>query len=145
METSTQTLNPFAVSYVPLAKRDVDDVDKERKTMLSREADVSDAYAAVDEIPEEMDSCVMEEEMDLAYLQMIFPGVSDQSLVDVYNVNMGDLESALDMLSDLESAFDQSDVETVSSSSSGECSSSVTGAGETSMASASSEVTVATS
>ncbi|KAL9247868.1 hypothetical protein vseg_021251 [Gypsophila vaccaria] len=144
METTAPTLNPFAVSYVPLAKRVVDDVVKECKT-VPREADVSDdAYAAVEdlklkahqgatEFSQEMDDSIImddDSEIDLAYLQMIFPGVSDQSVADVYNVNMGDLEAALDMLSDLETALDQADglnienaVEPVSAS--GECSSSV--------------------
>ncbi|XP_028802387.1 polyadenylate-binding protein-interacting protein 5 [Neltuma alba] len=43
-----------------------------------------------------------ESDMDLEYLRMTFPGISDQSLIDVYMVNGGDLESAIDMLSQLE-------------------------------------------
>ncbi|KAJ4846210.1 hypothetical protein Tsubulata_034737 [Turnera subulata] len=41
-------------------------------------------------------------ETDLEYLRISFPGISDESLVDVYMANKGDLESALDMLSQLE-------------------------------------------
>lgn len=41
-------------------------------------------------------------DMDLAYLQMTFPGVSEQSLFEVYIANKGDLESAVDMLNQLE-------------------------------------------
>ncbi|GMH12438.1 hypothetical protein Nepgr_014279 [Nepenthes gracilis] len=41
-------------------------------------------------------------EMDLADLRMTFSGVSDQSLIDVYSVNWGDLEATVDMLSHLE-------------------------------------------
>jgi hypothetical protein len=46
----------------------------------------------------------MDEELDidLEYLRMTFPGISDESLVDVYNVNSGDLDAAIDMLSQLE-------------------------------------------
>lgn len=46
----------------------------------------------------------MDEELDidLEYLRMTFPGISDESLVDVYNVNSGDLEAAIEMLSQLE-------------------------------------------
>ncbi|KAH9604411.1 hypothetical protein KSS87_023635 [Heliosperma pusillum] len=120
MKTNTSTLNPFALSYVPIAKREVEDVDKDCK-ITSEKAAVADANAAVNdlklkghqaddahvtqaEIPQVRDFSITDEEseMDLAYLQMIFPGVSDQSLADVYNVNMGDLEAALDMLSILE-------------------------------------------
>ncbi|KAI4337378.1 hypothetical protein L6164_015803 [Bauhinia variegata] len=43
-----------------------------------------------------------ESEMDLEYLRMTFPGISDQSLADVYMVNRCDLEAAIDMLSQLE-------------------------------------------
>lgn len=43
-----------------------------------------------------------EADMDLEYLRMAFPGISYQSLADVYNVNSGDLDSAIDMLSQLE-------------------------------------------
>ncbi|KAF7830225.1 polyadenylate-binding protein-interacting protein 5-like [Senna tora] len=38
----------------------------------------------------------------MEYLRMAFPGISDQSLVDVYIVNRGDLDAAIDMLSQLE-------------------------------------------
>ncbi|KAI5393883.1 hypothetical protein KIW84_060836, partial [Lathyrus oleraceus] len=50
------------------------------------------------------DNHFMDEEfdIDLEYLRMTFPGISDESLVDVYNVNGGDLDAAVDMLSQLE-------------------------------------------
>lgn len=41
-------------------------------------------------------------DMDLEYLQMTFPGLSDQSLNDVYLANNGDLEATVDMLNQLE-------------------------------------------
>ena len=41
-------------------------------------------------------------QMDLAYLAAIFPGISDQSLLDVYSANGGDLEGSVDMLNQLE-------------------------------------------
>lgn len=41
-------------------------------------------------------------DMDLEYLQMAFPGISDQSLADVYLANKGDLEASIDMLNQLE-------------------------------------------
>lgn len=51
-----------------------------------------------------VDNHFMDEEfdIDLEYLRMTFPGISDESLVDVYNVNGGDLDAAVDMLSQLE-------------------------------------------
>ncbi|KAK7377279.1 hypothetical protein VNO80_02701 [Phaseolus coccineus] len=47
-------------------------------------------------------------DMDLEYLRITFPGISYQSLVDVYNVNSGDLDAAIDMLSQLELEGDES-------------------------------------
>ncbi|KAJ6732409.1 POLYADENYLATE-BINDING PROTEIN-INTERACTING PROTEIN 6 [Salix purpurea] len=41
-------------------------------------------------------------EMDLDYLRINFPGMSDGSLTDVYMANKGDLEAAVDMLNQLE-------------------------------------------
>ena len=46
-----------------------------------------------------------EREMDLAYLQMMFPGISCESLSDVYFVSKGDLEATLDMLNHFEVNF----------------------------------------
>ncbi|KAM3378812.1 polyadenylate-binding protein-interacting protein 6-like [Capsicum galapagoense] len=40
--------------------------------------------------------------MDLAYLQMTFPGMSDESLSEVYLANKCDLDAAVDMLNQLE-------------------------------------------
>lgn len=54
---------------------------------------------------ESIDKHIMGEEsdMDLVYLQMTFSGVSVQSLTEVYNLNLGDLEATIDMLNQLES------------------------------------------
>ncbi|WCJ42464.1 CTC-interacting domain 6 [Euphorbia peplus] len=41
-------------------------------------------------------------DMHLVYLQMQFPGISDESLNDVYIANKGDLEATVDMLHQLE-------------------------------------------
>ena len=41
-------------------------------------------------------------EMDLAYLAIMFPNMSEQSLADVYSVNGGDVEASVDMLNELE-------------------------------------------
>ncbi|KAJ7958711.1 polyadenylate-binding protein-interacting protein 5-like [Quillaja saponaria] len=43
-----------------------------------------------------------ESDMELEYLRMSFPSISDQSLTDVYMVNKGDLEATVEMLSQLE-------------------------------------------
>lgn len=41
-------------------------------------------------------------DMDLAYLQMTFPGISEESLSGVYLANRGDLDATIDMLNHLE-------------------------------------------
>ncbi|ONI34178.1 hypothetical protein PRUPE_1G466700 [Prunus persica] len=41
-------------------------------------------------------------DMALDYLEMTFPGISDQSLTDVYLANKGDLDATIDMLNQLE-------------------------------------------
>ncbi|CAH2075746.1 unnamed protein product [Thlaspi arvense] len=47
---------------------------------------------------------IMDDEFDmgLAYLQMKFPGISDNSLYEIYLANSGDLEATIDMLHQLE-------------------------------------------
>ncbi|KAI3700266.1 hypothetical protein L2E82_44888 [Cichorium intybus] len=44
----------------------------------------------------------IDHDMNLAYLQMTFPGVSDESLSSVYMANRGDMEATVDMLTQLE-------------------------------------------
>lgn len=44
----------------------------------------------------------VEHDLDLAYLQTLFPGISDESLSDVYFANKGDVEATVDMLNHLE-------------------------------------------
>lgn len=50
----------------------------------------------------EMEMLDREIYMDLEFLQASFPGLSEQSLSDVYFANKGDLDAAIDMLSQLE-------------------------------------------
>ncbi|KAL3633457.1 hypothetical protein CASFOL_022219 [Castilleja foliolosa] len=50
-------------------------------------------------IPQRFDE---EFDMDLAYLQMMFPGISDESLSDVYLASICDLDAAVDMLNQLD-------------------------------------------
>ncbi|KAL9233911.1 hypothetical protein vseg_008845 [Gypsophila vaccaria] len=120
MKTNTSTLNPNAASYVPLAKREVQDVHTGCKTtpgdsavddLKLKDHQAAVAYDTRAAIPQEVYSNVMDEEseMDLDYLQMMFPGVSNQFLADVYNINHGDFEAAVDMISELESTDDHPD------------------------------------
>ncbi|XP_073269230.1 polyadenylate-binding protein-interacting protein 6-like [Primulina huaijiensis] len=43
-----------------------------------------------------------ESDMDLAYLQMTFPGISEESISEAYMANRGDLDATVDMLNHLE-------------------------------------------
>ncbi|PIN09039.1 hypothetical protein CDL12_18375 [Handroanthus impetiginosus] len=47
-------------------------------------------------------------DMDLAYLQMTFPGISEECLSDVYLANRCDLDAAVDMINQLEIYPDES-------------------------------------
>lgn len=117
MKSSSSTLNPFAQSYMPIALREASCENKDaavcaehgfqkltitgNSKLKSQKDDnpLSTHYNQVANIkfPDE------EFEMDLAYLQMSFPGMSDQSLMDVYTLSDCDLEASLEMLSQLES------------------------------------------
>ncbi|XP_068652637.1 polyadenylate-binding protein-interacting protein 5-like [Aristolochia californica] len=50
----------------------------------------------------ERPNIVDELEYDLAFLAATFPGVSDQSLADVYFANGGDLDATIEMMNQLE-------------------------------------------
>ncbi|KAL5975610.1 hypothetical protein ACLOJK_019935 [Asimina triloba] len=50
----------------------------------------------------EKKSAIEDFEVDMAYLAAAFPGISEQSLIDVYFANHGDLEASIDMLIQLE-------------------------------------------
>lgn len=65
------------------------------------------SYGASSQNVNEVAERMMDEEfdLDLVYLQMNFPGISDQSLTDVYLANKGDLGATIDMLSQLEVTF----------------------------------------
>lgn len=65
------------------------------------------SYGASSQHVNEVAERMMDEEfdMDLEFLQMNFPGISEQSLTDVYLVNKGDLGATVDMLSQLEVIF----------------------------------------
>lgn len=61
--------------------------------------------------PSELEKAILDEELDLdlAYLQTLFPGISDESLSDVYFANKGDVDATVEMLNHLESCSDSSE------------------------------------
>ena len=134
-------MNPYAASYIPLAKREANDnvISKDIRrgtawfepsshsahnphysnasldyvTHGTEKHQVAEASAlkshpdhgSLMQNPDEMtDKQIMDEEfdMDLEYLRMTFPGLSNESLLDVYLANNGDLEATVDMLNQLE-------------------------------------------
>ncbi|GAB2284875.1 hypothetical protein Dimus_019327 [Dionaea muscipula] len=125
-------LNPYAQSYIPLAKREAnnenqDDNDTTACVVGSNVGGVQKHSVAEDpklkgqeiDVPHGVspqnphgiaDERFMDDEfaINLTYLRMIFPALSDQSLIDVYDVNVGDLEATVEMLSQLESLTDDS-------------------------------------
>ncbi|XWS27155.1 hypothetical protein CRYUN_Cryun26dG0091200 [Craigia yunnanensis] len=143
MKPGVSSLNPYAASYIPLAKREANDNVTAKDVKHGNETawfDPSSHFthnphysnASLDsvthgtgkhQIPETSalkshtsdgslmrnpggmtDKQIMDEEfdMDLEYLRMTFSGLSNESLLDVYLANNGDLESTVDMLNQLE-------------------------------------------
>ncbi|XVF34448.1 hypothetical protein REPUB_Repub18cG0059700 [Reevesia pubescens] len=143
MKPGVSSLNPYAASYIPLAKRGAN--DNVRAKDIKRGNDTAwfeassnfaqnpyysnasldpvtcgtgkhhipeasalkshPAHSYLMQNPGEMtDKQIMDEEfdMDLEYLRMTFPGLSNESLLDVYLANNGDLEATVDMLNQLE-------------------------------------------
>uniref|UniRef100_A0A7N0TAX3 CUE domain-containing protein n=1 Tax=Kalanchoe fedtschenkoi TaxID=63787 RepID=A0A7N0TAX3_KALFE len=90
MSPGPSKLNPYAAAYVPIAKRRDD-----ASNLAHVDSDSSKAFAGGHADGGQL-------EMDLAYLQTLFPSISEQSLSDVYFVNDCDLDAAYDMLSQLE-------------------------------------------
>lgn len=126
------SLNPNAASYVPLFQKKMNvenEVSKMTgKDPKSDKALPESASRGTEELPVSVEctlngytfdgsfgsssqnqnlgrenQVVNEEiEMDLAYLKMTFPGFSDESLEEVYMAHQGDLDAAVDILSQLE-------------------------------------------
>ncbi|WJX09872.1 hypothetical protein P8452_00660 [Trifolium repens] len=82
------------------------DVEKnaQRLAPVKNQPASSSYFSSPQSVAQLTENQYMDEELDidLEYLRMTFPGISDESLVDVYNVNSGDLDAAIDMLSQLE-------------------------------------------
>ncbi|KAJ8751861.1 hypothetical protein K2173_026061 [Erythroxylum novogranatense] len=130
MKPGASTLNPYAASYIPLSKREAADIVEvpglpvksseggsqtvwcgpvEHNTQTKQQDRASETFAikghsflisggSSSQNPNEMTE---ELEMDLEYLQMIFPGISDESLNDAYLASRGDVEATMDMLHQL--------------------------------------------
>ena len=148
MKPGGSSLNPYAASYIPLAKREMNDqyvVTAERDsnshdaaiwyqtpqhirgdhhfhnfdTHATEKLHAADGFhmksqpasspygSSSQNVAVMTDKQMLDEEadMDLEYLRMTFPGISYQSLSDVYMINRGDLDAAIDMLGQLEVMF----------------------------------------
>ncbi|RWR77488.1 polyadenylate-binding protein-interacting protein 6 [Cinnamomum micranthum f. kanehirae] len=64
--------------------------------------DYEDSMPQKADVMADRQSLIEDYELDLAYLAAAFPSISEQSLVDVYCANFGDLEASVDMLIQLE-------------------------------------------
>lgn len=133
MKPGLSTLNPYAAAYIPLAKRDSqpEEVPKHQlrhKAVLEGDSRGTAAQLGQDVFSmksqsvhgscngssqyesEVLEKQMMDLEFDMVmdYLQTAFPGLSKQSLADVYFANNGDIEATVDMLSQLEFRIDES-------------------------------------
>ncbi|KAK4274386.1 hypothetical protein QN277_017614 [Acacia crassicarpa] len=144
MKPRGSSLNPYAASYTPVARREgnggtsvayndyksyegsvgfqtpkrttQDQHSLRLNTHASQKLSTSQAChvksqpessssgSAVQGAVQMIDKRLLDEDsdMDLEYLRMTFPDISDESLFDVYMVNGRDLDAAIDMLSLLE-------------------------------------------
>ncbi|XP_047338120.1 polyadenylate-binding protein-interacting protein 6 [Impatiens glandulifera] len=129
MKSGTSSLNPYAAAYIPLSRRNTawQDTDPKSKNETGKvglhtkgvawnQHQASDEYMMKGKITygsygstsqsskDRFDKANLTEEfdMDLTYLQMTFPGISDESLAEVYLANKRDLEAAVEMLRQLE-------------------------------------------
>ncbi|PIA65236.1 hypothetical protein AQUCO_00100608v1 [Aquilegia coerulea] len=105
MDVRKSTLNPYASSYIPLAKRG--NGNESKPVQMTHGDFVSHDKIAFTKHPESYikgnaQNLDEETEIDLAYLGATFPGVSSQSLSDVYYANGCDVEASVDMLKELE-------------------------------------------
>ncbi|TYG69520.1 hypothetical protein ES288_D05G237100v1 [Gossypium darwinii] len=129
MKPEVSSLNPYAASYIPLAKREgsiakdikagnesawFDPSSHSNASLESAIPGIGNHLVALKSDPghgslmqnqgEMSGEQIMDEEfdMDLEYLRMMFPGLSNDSVLDVYMANNGDLEATIDMLNQLE-------------------------------------------
>ncbi|KAK8695257.1 hypothetical protein V6N13_000424 [Hibiscus sabdariffa] len=130
MKHGVSSLNPYAASYIPLAKREanenawfepsshfahkphygnayLDSVAHGTRKHQVAEGSAVKSYPALGSLKnpgEVIEKQFVDEEfdMDLEYLRMTFPGLSNESLMDVYLANEGDFEATVDMLNQLE-------------------------------------------
>ncbi|CAN1346813.1 Polyadenylate-binding protein-interacting protein 6 [Linum perenne] len=124
MKRGTSSLNPYAASYVPIYKREVGEHTQAPRLVakalqsgdhnflygLEHASEMKSHYgqgfygSSSQSSDVKIDKQMMDEEsdMDLEFLQMSFPSVSSESLLDVYDANNGDLENTIEMLNELE-------------------------------------------
>ncbi|CAI0414808.1 unnamed protein product [Linum tenue] len=124
MKPGNSSLNPYAASYIPVSRREV--VEHTQSPGVVAKASQSGnqnvwygpGYAIENRhhygngvygsLSQQQDGRTEKQIMDevsdfeLEFLQMTFPGVSFESLMDVYAANNGDLENTIDMLNQLE-------------------------------------------
>ncbi|KAE9609209.1 hypothetical protein Lal_00020232 [Lupinus albus] len=114
------SLNPYAASYVPLSKREsagrtlVTDKGSENHDSIKMTGDfqtnsqfASNSYDSSSSLNRVQlaDNQFTDEDhidLDIEFLKMSFPGISEESLREVYMLSRDDLDAAIDMLTQLE-------------------------------------------
>jgi len=130
MKQIVSSLNPYAASYVPLSKRESHDATADpfqsppyhaaqnqhhqfHSSALASKPVVetfqgninnpaSSSYGSVPAGFVDNQFADYDPDMDVEYLRMQFPGISEESLRDVYMVNECDIDAAVEMLNQLE-------------------------------------------
>ncbi|KAE8687127.1 CTC-interacting domain 5, putative isoform 2 [Hibiscus syriacus] len=106
MKPGASSLNPYETSYTPLARRDANDHIKAKDITHGNETAWFEYASQFAHNPHynsaSIDSVTREFDMDLNYLRMTFPGLSNDSILGVYLANNEDLEASVHMLNHLE-------------------------------------------
>ncbi|XP_051129266.1 polyadenylate-binding protein-interacting protein 6-like [Andrographis paniculata] len=127
MKTGTSSLNPYAASYIPLFKRvaAAAEADNPAKDSNSRGKEVvrltherrAIATQTYNLMKQKEDHrgftwtsppSNLNEDADISYLRMNFPGISNESLHGVYFASNCNLDAAVDMLNQLENVAEDS-------------------------------------
>lgn len=117
MKARASSLNPYATAYIPLSRRGPTDESKgyepgsttheSSDSLKLKNHSGFDSYGSSSHSAElaGKQTLDVDHDMNLAYLQMVFTGVSDESLSSVYTACRGDMEATVDMLNQLEVNF----------------------------------------
>ncbi|CAH8363161.1 unnamed protein product [Eruca vesicaria subsp. sativa] len=94
-------LNPNAAAYVPLSKREGDSSKPVAAAAAAASHHVQHHHQPYGSSGSHVRNDDLEMDMEMEYLLASFPGLSDESIRDVYLANNGDLDATIEMINEL--------------------------------------------